>query len=386
MTIRSRRRNAWSGANRTIARYYRSARTEHLVRLKEFVPGVFIYSKKSYDFDASMVPSDQLVMRRSSLWVALRYLRGDFCKLELTEPMAASCLPGNMLICFAARLRAVLRPSDPGALVTYSIENAPVPKLISRWLLKRIPRSAWLERALSQTIAKAMLFCANSFSRICFGTQAALSNYQESLGLPVGNWMRSGRASLIWGLAKPRNGVSTKNPRSPRACFLGAFDERKGVLALLGAWRQVQERVPNADLYIMGKGELTEVVRDRVSGLPDAQLSVSPSRREIFQSLASAKCLVLPSRPWRWWREQIGLPILEALSCGCEIVTSADTGIADWLRTRGHHVLQSGFSDKELGEAVAEALLGRDRQEQIIESLPSIDGRKAADTWLFQED
>lgn len=97
---------------------------------------------------------------------------------------------------------------------------------------------------------------------------------------------------------------------------------------------------------------------------------------------------MLPSQPRDLWREQVGLPIVEALAHGCRIVTSSETGLAAWLRENGHPVLAPDAPADAWAAAVATTLTGDAQAEsdatRILSALPAEDGRLAADHWLFQ--
>ncbi|MFP3393480.1 glycosyltransferase family 4 protein, partial [Brevibacillus sp. SIMBA_076] len=123
----------------------------------------------------------------------------------------------------------------------------------------------------------------------------------------------------------------------PIAAFLGAFEERKGLPLLLAAWPLVRERRPDARLLVMGKGALEVLAREAVAIDASIELLVDPSRDTISGALAGAKALVLPSQRRPRWREQVGLPIVEGLAAGCVVVTTSETGLADWLTEEGHY-------------------------------------------------
>ena len=103
--------------------------------------------------------------------------------------------------------------------------------------------------------------------------------------------------------------------------FLGGISPLKNVGNLLRAFARL-EREPRLDLAIAGfnrwryRGEL-ELIRTlgleqrvrHIGFVPDADLAALYS---------AAECYVLPS-----WYEGFGIPIIEAMACGCPVVTSA---------------------------------------------------------------
>ena len=122
-------------------------------------------------------------------------------------------------------------------------------------------------------------------------------------------------------------------------------------------------------------------------------------RIRIYQTLRSAQLeRAHESGPWkarlRWrldtqpaekWREQVGLPIAEGLAHGCSRVTADQTGLADWLTAHGHIVLPAGQTTEGLALGIIAALRLRRKPESVIGDLPAVDGRLAADDWLFAD-
>jgi len=119
-----------------------------------------------------------------------------------------------------------------------------------------------------------------------------------------------------------------------------------------------------------------------VKEMSDVSFVFSPSRPKIHSLLAESKVLVLLSKPEGLWKEQVGLPILEGLSHGCEIVTSSSTGIASWLSGAGHHVVSLPLQEAEISHAICSALSSSRDAKEIVDYLPEVSGRAAADVWL----
>ncbi|MGZ8176961.1 glycosyltransferase [Williamsia sp. SKLECPSW1] len=172
-------------------------------------------------------------------------------------------------------------------------------------------------------------------------------------------------------------------PRGPHLVFLGTFERRKGILELLAAWDQVRSQVQNAELTIIGSGEHQSAVEVFVRERAECSLVISPARDEIFALLKQAKALALLSQREVGWREQVGLPIVEALSVGCEIITTEETGIADWLIANGHQVLSTDATTTEIAASLMASLLSGRTPFDVLGSLPLNDGRMEAESWLL---
>jgi glycosyltransferase involved in cell wall biosynthesis len=357
----------------SLARYYRGARSVHLERLATFAPGDFLYFKPMYDFDdalAAKLPSVQRVRFSQVLW---RVLRRKYDVLELAEPYTPSALPQNLAITLASHVSA-LAPGAPTRLVTYAIENADLPA--------KLAVKTHLPIAIVRPLVKTLVgFCFNRLDRVVFGTQAALDNYSFLLGAKR-LATAPPRHTLVWGLPTREPELRDERPDT-RLVFLGALDSRKGISNLMKVWDAVLQRTPAAQLDIVGKGPLEAEVRAWAAQRPSVRLDVDPPRQVIRDRLAGSTALFMLSQPSPLWKEQIGLPILEGLGFGLEIVASSETGISRWLSEHGHRVLAPEAADAELVVAVVGALQTDRSPYQVADDLPELDGRLAADRWLY---
>ena len=161
--------------------------------------------------------------------------------------------------------------------------------------------------------------------------------------------------------------------------FVGELSNRKGVEPLLEAWRLLPQAL-GAELVLVGDGPLRDLVQRRVETLERASWLGSLGRGEIHAQLSRATVLVLLSRPERYWREQVGLPLLEGLAHDCRIVSSSDTGISDWLIDNGHVVVGSDATAAEHVDALVRAIgLG-----PVASPLDSSNGRAQSIEWMFR--
>lgn len=103
----------------------------------------------------------------------------------------------------------------------------------------------------------------------------------------------------------------------PLAVCVGRLSRQKGQDVLLDAWPAVRERVPGAQLWLVGSGEdRDELERRSVSGV-----SFAGERDDVPDWLAAADVVVQASR----W-EGMSLAILEAMARGRSIVTTEVAG------------------------------------------------------------
>lgn len=162
----------------------------------------------------------------------------------------------------------------------------------------------------------------------------------------------------------------------PFILFLGTFEPRKGLDVLLAAFREVGAKDGDIELWLAGQaGWHTSGTDDIISQHPYA----SRIRRlgyvddaAVPALMRQAQVVAYPSRG-----EGFGLPVLEALACGAEVVTTAGTvmeevaGSAATLTEVGH----SG----ELADALL-AAMARTATERERRSLAAME-RAGLFTW-----
>lgn len=353
----------------TRARLYRTIRTAHLEQVRELTPATVIYRATRYDFDTTAAVGLDL-RRAGPVRAAVMLARSTVTEFEVNEPLMRYGVRGAALAVAALRLRGALG-GPRASIVSYGIENfdpfsPPRDGLRSR-------SSAVLDLALTR-------FVWARLDRMAFGTTASRDLYHRVLG-PLGD-----RASEIVIPTLPAACDCADTGRSgDRVIFVGAFSGRKGFDVLERAWPHVLERRPASRLHVLGKGPLEAAARSWADRDGTIDLEVDPSRQRIHERLRGSQVLVLPSQPQSTWREQLGLPITEALSHGCSIVTTAETGLASWLEGHGHSVIAAGGSETELAEAIVAQLDRRRPSADVTADLPERDGRLAADDWLFAD-
>lgn len=352
----------------TRVRLYQSLRSAHLERARVLTPATIVYGEKRYDFDASLTERLHLVPghgMRAAQWL----WQHPPSILEVNEPLMleSAIWTAGAIACLRVRR---LFGGPPVRLVTYAIEN------LDPFL--RPVRPQWKPRLRRMLERLCVRFIWRSLTRIAFGTQAAEQLYQQVLG------PSKAQSALIWALpaAAHDNGHKTAN----QAVFVSAFQERKGVSQLMAAWPLVVAQLPRATLLMIGKGPMLDTVSSAAKWDSTIEVLVDPPRTEIASRLAAATVLVLPSQATQAWREQVGLPIVEGLAHACTVVTTDQTGLADWLVEQGHHVVPTPYEPADLARALIAALRDPLDLEIVRRSLPLRDGRLAADDWMCDVD
>jgi glycosyltransferase involved in cell wall biosynthesis len=354
-----------------MARYYHTARTAHIERLALQTPTIFYYTQVRADFDHALAAQHPLVKRKTSFGVAVDVVRRRVRILEVPEALAIALWPQLLLIHSVIVISNALRISNT-KVVAYAIENYPSDRKLAEFA--HIPR--FVARLVVRIIGGFLL---RTTDKVVFGTSDASAAYSSQLPSSMGR--KSLVREVVWAL--PASQPIPDQPRGQSLVFLGTFEERKGITALMEAWPLVRMQLPEASLTLMGKAGLVDQVI-RFAQLNDGvHLIEDPPRSVIFRQLGLAKALVLFSQPSKGWKEQVGLPIVEGLSLGCEIVSSDETGIAAWLGGHGHQVLPAEADARCLAEGLVIALTSQRDAAEIAAGLPSEDGRTAADRILF---
>ncbi len=167
-------------------------------------------------------------------------------------------------------------------------------------------------------------------------------------GVDLQRFRPAGRAARS--AARARLGVDR---HLPLAVCLGRVCRQKGQDLLLAAWPRVRQHCPEAELAVVGDGEVPTGARGRA--LPGVRFS--PEVLDPRPWYAAADLVVLPSR----W-EGLALTVLEALAVGRSVVVSDVAGLAEVVTERVGAVVPAGDPDA-LATAIATRLAHRRRTE-----------------------
>jgi glycosyltransferase involved in cell wall biosynthesis len=341
-------------------------RAVQVERDSQMFPARTIFLGEKYDLGETIVP--QSMSRLSLPKAVIDLFWAKETVLELPEPLWLRFLPRAVVLSLAWRIGGRVRRRRRET-VTYAIENNTLdgvlfgkrrPQPLIGWLVKRGLR----------------VFVALSFDRIAFGSAGARNSY-NALGTGTSVETKTWEELPTAGTTPRPSGAAG------RAIFVGRLEERKGIRQLLAAWAEVEHDLPSAMLSIVGGGELQDVVEAWSRDRPESRTWVGEVEHEVVASLMLAHDVVVaPSIRWGRWREQIGLPIGEGLQAGLTVVTTDETGLADWLGEHGHRVCAVADVSQQLAPALHEALSQPIPADAVRSSLPEVPGRIAADHWL----
>lgn len=359
-----------AGDSASVLQVYVEARTAHLERLVQNRHVQLLYRRVSYDFDDTLATN--VGARRSTFLGLLRSVfTTSASTIETNEPAMARAFATTVSLLTILRLRRMLGLGGP-RVVSYAIENATPAQVVVQRL--RLPESI-----ATRITGFAMRHVLSRYDRVAFGTDGSRKLYETWL-----HTSRSGPSTATFEALEPACPSCIISPESSTVLFVGSFERRKGFDLLLEAWPSVQASRPGARLILLGKGPLEDAARRAAAAEDSIQLEINPSRLRIHEVLSTASVLVLYSRRDRSWREQVGLPIIEGLSHGCTVVTSSETGIADWLREQGHWVESADVDEVGLGLAIQSALENALDPDVVRQSLPHESCRSSASEWLWR--
>jgi glycosyltransferase involved in cell wall biosynthesis len=343
-------------------------RSDHVVRSAEMYPSDILYFGEYPDLGATPLPDRFL---RVSILGAMRKLFGSRSSvLEIPEPLWVRFLPKTVLLTLAWRAGSLVRRKRR-FVVTFAIENNSLERVL--FGNRRIHRSA--ESAARWGIRS---FVKRNVDRIAFGSEGSRRTYGELLGDMAED------SAVFEDLPNAMSDLGAVSERKGHsAVFVGQLERRKGLGVLQAAWPEVEAVDGEARLTIVGDGPLFPELSAWAGERPETRRCVGRlEHSDIGAVLSHNDVLVAPSIPDGRWREQIGAPIREALAHGLTVVTSDETGIAEWLAERGHTVVPVACLGSRLGSAMARALRHPLDRWAVAESLPDVAGRVRADRWL----
>jgi glycosyltransferase involved in cell wall biosynthesis len=343
-------------------------RSVHVERFFETTPALMVYFSENYDLSGITVPRQ---FRKVRLSQAVRLVfSASESVLEMPEPLWMRFLPRGIVLAAAWRIGGVLRRRTR-ILATYAMENNDLQRLIGG--------TKWVPKPAARAFAFAVgLFMRLFFHRLAFASEGSRDLYNT---LP---FVAKIPQRLFEELPSPElSGSFPSDSHTPSAVFVGVLEERKGVRQLMRAWEKVEGLSAKATLSIIGPGPLDDEVRTWVALNEDrrAYLGQLP-RSEVLRSIGSSTVLVAPSMPSGRWREQVGLPIKEALARGLTVITTDQTGLAGWLERHGHRIVPVVAIDEQLAPTIVDALEDPLDRKVVQSALPKTQGRYQADTWM----
>jgi glycosyltransferase involved in cell wall biosynthesis len=354
-------------------RVYGRLRTAVLERLAKMVPAQVLYTGTRYDFDLSEADPNNPPVQLTRLAILRELGRRHHDAVEINEPASIDRFPFLLALVLVVRVRSRLA-RRPSTIAAYCMANAdPALEVQARW---RLPLG------VSRLVVRVVLgVLVRGTDRLAFATVPSAAMYEGY----VGRSALARRARTFVAIPAPCDCLppGEGDPRPEQLVFVGGLLERKGVRPMLEAWEELHRRRPEATFLVIGMGRLEGEVTAWAADRPEVQVVIDPPRSTIHDALRESAVLILLSQRQGHWREQIGEPIQEGLSHGCEIVTTTETGLADWLTEHGHAVVAPGTAAAEVAAQIDAAFARAARRRGSVADLPSDDQRFAADRWMM---
>jgi glycosyltransferase involved in cell wall biosynthesis len=144
-------------------------------------------------------------------------------------------------------------------------------------------------------------------------------------------------------------------PSKPFFLFVATLEPRKNIQALVDGWRQSRETT-GADLIIAGRSRADFAAIPPHDGLHF--LGEVPDE-ELPRLYSDALAFVYPTH-----YEGFGLPVLEAMQCGCPVITSRDPAVMEVSDGAALHVT----SAQEIAEAMHAVVANPELRSRLLES------------------
>jgi O-antigen biosynthesis alpha-1,3-mannosyltransferase len=157
-------------------------------------------------------------------------------------------------------------------------------------------------------------------------TRDALITYRPAIAERTHTvWL--GGDQLVRRVAQQASDTASPHPR-PYLLFVSNIETRKNVLGLLRAFELVAATQPDLDLILIGKpGHESDAILAAIAASPvHARISVRGYCDDdtLARFYQHALAFVYPS-----WLEGFGIPVVEAMSFGCPVITSRTTATAE---------------------------------------------------------
>ncbi|MGW9586181.1 glycosyltransferase family 4 protein [Microbacterium sp. NPDC055455] len=350
-----------STSNRTL-RLIPELRNYHIANRDDLSPSDTFYFERKYDLVGEIPDTFQQVAFRRALRLALS---GRYTQLVMWEPLWVRLLPKHGIVILAWKLGTIRRRP----VLSFAMENNSLASLMTGG--RSLPR--WAVAAFGWVLGSYIRF---AYARIAYASDGARRNYERLPGV------RQITSTTIPNLPA-RGPLSAADGAPGTVVMVARMESRKGTGVIVQAWPEVEKANPDARLRIVGSGPDSDLISRWAAESPDTREFLGAQAHEsVMRIVADAQVLVLPSVRDGRWREQIGLPIHEALLNGLTVVTTDETGLADWLASRGHYVVPMQAVVDALPAAILGALNSPISRHEVVSQLPDRDARVVADLWL----
>lgn len=139
--------------------------------------------------------------------------------------------------------------------------------------------------------------------------------------------------------------------------YVGDMRPRKGLIEFIAASEKLSQRLPNLHLWIVSKDEC------QIDTIVPHTFFHRPSNKTLIELYQSSDLFVSTS-----WREGFGLPPLEAMACGCPVVTTNSGGITQFARDGENCLIVPVKDQAKLVVAMQQLLSSPEQVERLTKS------------------
>lgn len=140
--------------------------------------------------------------------------------------------------------------------------------------------------------------------------------------------------------------------------FVGRLNEQKGIEYLIKAMPEVNKRIKNVKLLIIGQGEYKNQLQKLADSLNLANVEFLGSipHQKLVDYYNLADVFVLPSVTSKIGTEGQGLVLLEAMSCGTPVIGAGTGGITTIIRNNENGLLVKERDEADLAHSIIKIL------------------------------
>ncbi|WP_395657771.1 exopolysaccharide biosynthesis polyprenyl glycosylphosphotransferase [Nocardioides sp.] len=277
--------------------------------------------------------------------------------------------PGPRVLGETRRLRRIVDAVDPDVVHLHSAKAGMAGRLAVRGRRPTVFQPhAWSFDAVRGPVRAASIVWERWAQRwttelVCVSLSERLAGERHGIHAPVTlalNGVDLDRFEVATEAERRSARARLELPDAPTVVCVGRLAEQKGQHDLLDAWPQVLDRVPDAQLVLIGDGPDRDGLQARGRELDGVQLV--GNRPDVRDWLAASDVVAAPSR----W-EGMAVAPLEAMAAGRSVVATRVTGMVESI-PRGAGALVAVGDPAALADAVARRLVDR--------SLAAAEGRQ----------
>lgn len=170
----------------------------------------------------------------------------------------------------------------------------------------------------------------------------SVSKYRADMASKIGEY--NGPIKILYnGIDRSDIGsYETKYPN--RVVFTGSLMKKKGIYQLMRAWNIVNDQMPDAELYIFGKGPI-ETIKEELTSTAKSTVHFKGhvDRSVLFQYLGEARAAIFPS-----FAESFALGPMEAMACGTAITYTSRTSGPELITNEVDGLLVDPADEQEM--------------------------------------